>query len=241
MVFIILPFRQDPSPFSSSYVGYQRKEISLELTRDTLVDLPLSLASMLWEIVVRGVDPYSELLNSQLGNIHLSANEIRHVPVVFGEPDLIKTLQLTPDIASGMEGLTGMYVRGGGRDENLFLLDGIPVYNVSHVGGLFSTFNPDMVKHVDFYKGSFPARYGGRLSSVIDVRLKDGDMQNYHGSFSIGLLAARAQIEGPLVKEKPRLMWHSGGPGMTRLPPPYGPSGTGKTSMAFSPVIHFTT
>lgn len=191
-----------PVSLSSSYVGYQRKEISLELTRDTLVDLPLSSAGMLREIVVRGVDPYSELLNSQLGNIHLSANEIRHVPVVFGEPDLIKTLQLTPGIASGMEGLTGMYVRGGGGDENLFLLDGIPVYNVSHVGGLFSTFNPDMVKHVDFYKGSFPARYGGRLSSVIDVRLKDGDMQNYHGSFSIGLLAARAQIEGPLVKDK---------------------------------------
>jgi len=191
-----------PVSLYSSYVGFGSKEISFELTGDTLVDLPLSAAGMIQEIVIRGTDPHSEVLNSQMGNIQLSANQIRHVPVVFGEPDLIKTLQLTPGIASGMEGLTGMYVRGGGGDENLFLLDGIPVYNVNHLGGLFSTFNPDMVKNVDFYKGSFPARYGGRLSSVIDVRLKDGDMQNYHGSFTIGLLAARANIEGPIVKDK---------------------------------------
>lgn len=186
----------------SSYVGYKTHEITLVLEKDTLLDIPLSTISALQEVVVRGNNPYSEVMNSRMGNIELSSSHIRKVPVLFGEPDLLRCLQHQPGIASGTEMLGGMFARGGNSDENLFLIDGIPVYNVNHVGGLFSTFNPDIVKNVDFYKGGFPARYGGRLSAVADVRLKDGDMQNYHGNLSLGLLMAKANIEGPIVKDR---------------------------------------
>ncbi|MDH6304669.1 outer membrane receptor for ferrienterochelin and colicin [Parabacteroides sp. PF5-5] len=186
----------------SSYVGYQTKEIPLYLDRDTLIDIPLCLLGALQEVVVRGNNPHSEVMSSRMGNIELSSGHLSKVPSLFGEPDLIRTFQQMPGVASGTEILGGMFVRGGNGDDNLFLIDGIPVYNVNHVAGLFSTFNPDVVKNVDFYKGGFPARYGGRLSSVVDVRLKDGDMQQYHGNVSIGLLAAKANIEGPIVKDR---------------------------------------
>ncbi|MDR1624785.1 MAG: TonB-dependent receptor [Tannerellaceae bacterium] len=184
----------------SSYVGYTTHEITLMLDKDTLVDIPLAASGALQEVVVRGNEPYSVVMSSRMGNAELSSAHIHKTPVLFGEPDLLRCLQRQPGVASGTEILGGMFVRGGNQDENLFLLDGIPLYNVNHVGGLFSTFNPDVVKNVDFYKGSFPARYGGRLSSVADVRLKDGDMQHYHGNASLGLLMAKAMIEGPLVK-----------------------------------------
>ncbi|MDR3141809.1 MAG: TonB-dependent receptor [Tannerellaceae bacterium] len=184
----------------SSYVGYKTYEITLTLDKDTLVDIPLTASGTLQEVVVRGNDPYSEVMSSRMGNAELSSAHIRKAPVLFGEPDLLRCLYHQPGVTSGTEILGGMFVRGGNQDENLFLIDGIPLYNVNHVGGLFSTFNPDVVKNVDFYKGSFPARYGGRLSSVADVRLKDGDMQNYHGNVSLGLLMAKAMIEGPIVK-----------------------------------------
>lgn len=186
----------------SSYVGYKTYELTLMLEKDTLIDIPLVSLSTLQEVVVRGHNPYSEIMSSRMGNIELSSAHIRKVPVLFGEADLLRCLQHQPGVASGTEMLGGMFVRGGNHDGNLFLLDGIPVYNVNHVGGLFSTFNPDVVKNVDFYKGSFPARYGGRLSSVTDVRLKDGDMQRYHGNMSFGLLMARATIEGPVIKDR---------------------------------------
>ncbi|MDR1403144.1 MAG: TonB-dependent receptor [Tannerellaceae bacterium] len=186
----------------SSYVGYKTHEITLILEKDTLVDIPLIASSMLEEVVVRGDNPYSEVMSSRMGNVELSSGHIRKLPVLFGEPDLLRCLQRQPGVASGTEMLGGMFVRGGNQDENLFLIDGIPLYNVNHVAGLFSTFNPDIVKNVDFYKESFPARYGGRLSSVADIRLKDGDMQNYHANISLGLLMAKANIEGPIVKDR---------------------------------------
>ena len=103
---------------------------------------------------------------------------------------------------NGSEGSAGMYVRGGGPDENLLLLDGVPVYNVNHMLGFFSVFNPDALKNVTLYKGSFPAHFGGRLSSVVDIRMKEGDMQKYHGNASIGLISSKFNFEGPIVKDK---------------------------------------
>ena len=103
---------------------------------------------------------------------------------------------------NGSEGSAGLYVRGGGPDENLLLMDGVPLYNVNHMFGFFSVFNPDALKNVTLYKGGFPARYGGRISSVVDVRMKDGDMQKYHGNFSIGLISSKLNLEGPIVKDK---------------------------------------
>jgi hypothetical protein len=121
---------------------------------------------------------------------------------VLSSPDVIKTLQQLPGVATGTELLSGMYVRGGDGADNLYLLDGVSLYQVSHLLGLFSSFNTDVVESLDFYKSGFPARYGGRLSSVVDVRTRDGDYENYHGLFSIGLLDGRFQFEGPIVKGK---------------------------------------
>ncbi len=121
---------------------------------------------------------------------------------VMSSPDLIKTLQNYPGVGSGTELVSGLYVHGGTGRDNLFLLDGVPLYQVSHLAGLFSSFNTDIIESVDFYRSGFPARFGGRLSSVVDVTTKDGDFNDYHGSFSIGLLDGRFQYEGPIIKGK---------------------------------------
>ncbi|MHB9142757.1 MAG: TonB-dependent receptor plug domain-containing protein, partial [Paludibacter sp.] len=119
-----------------------------------------------------------------------------------GETDVLKALQLLPGVKAGTEGTSGMYVRGGGPDENLFLLDGVPIYNVNHLGGFFSVFDADAIKNVTLYKGNFPARFGGRLSSVVDIRMKDGDNKKYHGNISVGLISSKFNIEGPIFNEK---------------------------------------
>lgn len=184
----------------SSYVGFSPFDKNFTLTKDTVINIILETLPSLNEVVVEATNPKSALLNTKMGNIELSSVNIKSTPTMFGEADLIKTLQMLPGVSAGTEGLAGLYVRGGNNDENLFLIDGNPVYQINHLGGLFSAFNPDAVKNVEFYKGSFPARYGGRLSSVVDVRTKDGDMEKYHGSATIGLIAANLHLEGPIWK-----------------------------------------
>lgn len=183
-----------------SYVGYEMKEFSFRLERDTLLDLPLGRKGILQEVVVTGFNPSSALLSGRPGGTDVSINRIKQTPALLGEADLIKTIQQLPGVTAGMEGMSGLYVRGGNADENLFLLDGNPIYHMNHMLGFFSAFNPDAIKKVSFYKGSFPAEYGGRLSSVIDVRMNDGDRQEYHGHLSVGLLSARANLEGPIIR-----------------------------------------
>src|SRR5690606_28378397 len=125
---------------------------------------------------------------------------------ILGEADVLKVIQLLPGVQSGTEGTSGIYVRGGGPDQNLFLLDGVPVYNASHLLGFFSVFNPDAVKTVKLYKGGFPARFGGRLSSVVDISMKDGNMKKFSGNFSIGLISSKLSLEGPIIKDKTSFM-----------------------------------
>ena len=127
---------------------------------------------------------------------------IKSLPALLGEVDVLKALQLLPGVQSGTEGTSGLYVRGGGPDQNLLLLDGAPVYNASHLFGFFSTFNADALKSVDLVKGGFPARYGGRLSSVIDLRMKEGNMKEIVGEGSVGLVASRLTLEGPIEKDR---------------------------------------
>ena len=134
--------------------------------------------------------------------VELPVQQIKSIPTLFGEADVLKAIQLLPGVQNGSEGSAGMYVRGGGPDENLLLLDGVPVYNVNHALGFFSVFNPDALKNVTLYKGSFPAHFGGRLSSVVDIRMKEGDMQKYHGNVSVGLISSKLNFEGPIVKDK---------------------------------------
>lgn len=185
-----------------SYVGYEPKEITINLARDTLVDIPLTGIGSLKEVVVEGLNPRSGVMSSRSGVVAMPAQRIKSMPALLGETDVVKTLQRIPGVAIGTEGMSGLFVRGGNADENLYLLDGNPVYHTNHLLGFFSAFNPDAVKNATFYKGSFPAEYGGRLSSVIDVRTNDGDRQEYHGNISVGMLALRGNLEGPIIKDR---------------------------------------
>lgn len=186
----------------ASYVGYAPFEASFALHADTVINIRLKPSTELGEVTVVGKAIESNVTGTQMSTIDIPIMQIKKIPAIFGEVDVIKTLQLLPGVQSGTEGAAGMYVRGGGPDENLILLDGVPLYNVNHAMGFFSAFNADAVKNVTLYKGNFPARFGGRLSSVVDVRTKDGDMQEYHGNVSVGLIAAKLNVEGPIVKNK---------------------------------------
>ncbi|MGB0431504.1 MAG: TonB-dependent receptor plug domain-containing protein [Bacteroidia bacterium] len=137
--------------------------------------------------------------------INIQIDKIKTQPVLLGEQDLIKTIQMLPGVQGGTEGLTGMYVRGGGPDQNLILLDGVPLYNVSHMLGIFSVFNPGAIESAELIKGGFPARYGGRLSSVLDITTKQGNMQKWEGEGSVGIMSARMSANGPLQKGKTSL------------------------------------
>jgi hypothetical protein len=188
---------------SASYVGYNTGERHFLLAKDTVIDWRLALSTTLQEVVIEArKGALSNVENTQLGAMSLSPSFIKSVPAILGEVDLIKVLQQMPGVSAGTEGFSGLYVRGGNKDENLYLIDGNPVYDVNHLFGFFSTFNADAIKSAEFYKSSFPARFGGRLSSVVDVRTKDGNMQDYHGSFTIGLISSKAQLEGPVIKDK---------------------------------------
>lgn len=184
-----------------SYIGYAEKVEKLNLQKDSHLDIALSMDNKLPEVVVTG-DLNSPLLTTQTGKRSLLQEDIKTEYSLLSSPDLVKTLQRSSGVAEGMELMSGMYVHGGNADENLFLLDGTPIYDINHAMGLFSSFNPDVVKNVDFYKSGFPARYGGRLSSVVDVRTKDGDMEHLHGSYRIGQLDASVHLEGPIQKGK---------------------------------------
>ncbi len=184
-----------------SYVGYGTHEMNITAESDTTIHFFLQPSSLLQEVVIEGKQNVP-LYSTETGKITLNAQTLQALPSFLGEKDVIKSLQLMPGVAAGTEGVAGMYVRGGNLDENLYLVDGNPLYHVTHLGGIFSTFNPEAVKTMDFYKGSFPARYGGRLSSVVDVRMNDGSMRDFSGTVSIGLISSRFHLQGPINKDK---------------------------------------
>ncbi|MHB9142297.1 MAG: TonB-dependent receptor [Paludibacter sp.] len=184
-----------------SYVGYSSQNRSFKLSKDTVINIKLLQSTELSEVTVLGNRKELGVQGSQMSAIEVPISQIKSVPALFGETDVIKALQLLPGVKAGTEGSAGMYVRGGGPDENLLLLDGIPIYNVNHMLGFFSVFNADAIKNVTLYKGSFPARFGGRLSSVVDIRMKDGDNKNYHGNITVGLISSKINIEGPIFSE----------------------------------------
>ncbi|BES60972.1 TonB-dependent receptor [Dysgonomonas capnocytophagoides] len=182
-----------------SYIGYRPSTKNLYALSDTIVNFGLNESiSELQSVIVYNIKPLSRVGNT----IELSGAEIKSSAATFGENDILKSLQTMPGISSGFEGSSGMYVRGGSPDQNLILLDGTPIYNTGHMWNLFSVLNGDAVKKATLYKNNFPARFGGRLSSVLDVRFKDGDMQRFHVNATIGLYTARINIEGPILKDK---------------------------------------
>ena len=185
----------------SSYVGYASHQLNFKLTRDTVINVRLKESTELSEVLVIGNRKELGVQGSQMSAIDIPVSQIKSVPSLFGETDVLKALQLLPGVKAGTEGSAGFYVRGGGPDENLLLLDGVPVYNVNHMFGFFSIFNADAIKNVTLYKGSFPARFGGRLSSVVDIRMNDGNNKTYHGNITIGLISSKINIEGPVFNE----------------------------------------
>lgn len=196
-----LTIHQDSVRLRVSYVGYAPQLFGLKMDKATELNIRLEPAMELQTVTIRAERP-TDPKSSQLSAIAIPVEHLKSVPVLFGEVDVLKTLQLMPGVQGGSEGMSGMYVRGGGPDENLFLLDGVPIYNVNHLGGFFSAFNADAVKNVTLYKGSFPARFSGRLSSVLDVTTNNGNDKEYHGLVNIGLISAKLALEGPIVKEK---------------------------------------
>ncbi|HRZ95989.1 MAG TPA: TonB-dependent receptor plug domain-containing protein [Paludibacter sp.] len=185
-----------------SYTGFATQQHEFLLHKDTILNISLSDYIELNEVTVTASQKEFGAGGSQMSAINVPMAVIKTVPMLFGESDIIKSLQLMPGVQAGTEGSTGFYVRGGGPDENLFLLDGVPVYNVSHIAGFFSVFNTDAVKNVTLYKGGFPARFGGRLSSVVDIRLNDGNNKKIGGNVSVGLISSKINLEGPIFDEK---------------------------------------
>ncbi|HWB64980.1 MAG TPA: TonB-dependent receptor [Chitinophagales bacterium] len=187
----------------AQYIGYDKKIIVLNLFADTIININLGEETRkLQEVVIKADKGNENVTSAQMGAEKLDVKEIDHIPVILGEKDIMKVLELLPGVKSAGDGNSGFYVRGGGADQNLILLDEAPVYNPGHLLGFFSTFNSDAIKDVTLYKGGMPADFGGRLSSVVDVRMKEGNDQNYSVSGGIGLITSRLTVEGPIKKHK---------------------------------------
>lgn len=185
------------------YVGYNEIEKSISLSKNITINIELSEKSTdIDEVVISAEQQESKTENKQISVIKLDMQSVKRIPVVFGEIDILKTVTMLPGIISAGEGNSGFSVRGGTQDQNLILLDEATVYNISHLLGFFSVFNGDAIRDLDVYKGGIPAQYGGRLSSLIDVRMKEGNNKKYTGTGGIGLLSSRLTFEGPIIKNK---------------------------------------
>lgn len=185
-----------------TFTGFIAYDTTIDLDKNKILDFALMQRSMLEEVVVSSRRRDNNVRSAQMGKIDLSVARIKSVPVLLGEVDLMKTLQLLPGVRNAGEGNTGLYVRGGGPDQNLIMLDDAIVYNTGHLFGFFSIFNSDAIKNITLIKGNMPAQYGGRLSSVLDVAMKDGNMKNFETEGGIGLIASRISVQGPIKKEK---------------------------------------
>jgi hypothetical protein len=188
---------------TAQLLGYAAKTVHVDLKANTKLDFTISQGgTQLNEVSVSGEKKNDNITNTEIGVEKVDIKEINSIPVLFGEKDILKTIQLLPGIESAGDGNSGFYVRGGSADQNLILLDEAPVYNASHLLGFFSVFNSDAIKDVTIYKGGMPAEYGGRLASVLDIKMNDGDNQKFKVSGGIGLISSRISVEGPIKKNK---------------------------------------
>lgn len=194
----------DTAQIRFSFIGYRHKVISLCLASDTTLNIALEPGVELEEVTVKG--QRARAASPEIGLLSITVNQIKQLPAIMGESDVLRAFQLMPGVQGGKEGTSGIHVRGGSPDQNLIMLDDIPLYYVNHIGGFVSVFNPDALKSVELFKGGFPARYGGRLSGVMDVRMKEGNMTELSGNYTIGILSSKFSIEGPLKKNKTSFM-----------------------------------
>jgi hypothetical protein len=186
-----------------SFTGYESDTLKIDLSKNILLPIELGAgADQLAEVVVSAQKRNDNVIRPLMGIQKLTTSEIKNIPVLFGEKDVLKTIQLLPGIQFAGDGNSGFFVRGGGADQNLILLDEATVYNPSHLLGFFSTFNSDAIKDITVYKGAMPAEYGGRLSSVVDIKMNDGNNKDYHFGGGVGLISTRLNAEGPIVKDK---------------------------------------
>lgn len=200
---LTLPYHDSLYVVFNSF-GFINDTLWVKTAEDIEYDAKLTKITTLEAVTITAEKRNTEVV--QMSSITLSAKEIQQVPMLFGEKDLFKTLLLLPGVQSASEGTSGIYVRGGGPDQNLIILDEATIYNASHLLGFFSIFNGDAIKSVELVKGGFPARYGGRLSSVIDINMKDGNKEEYHGEGGIGLISSHVVVEGPMQKNKSSFM-----------------------------------
>lgn len=184
-----------------SFVGYQPVVKDIIVNKNLNIDIDLTSSILLEDIVISAEKAERVSESNRMSTISMPVSQIRYVPALLGEKDVFKVLQLMPGVQKGSEGSSGLYVRGGGPDQNLIILDDAPVYNAFHLFGFFSIFNGDALKSVELTKGGFPARYGGRLSSVVEMTMKDGNKQKFAGEAGIGLISSRLLIEGPIKKD----------------------------------------
>ena len=198
---ITLP-EQDSLTLIFSFVGYQAVVKKITLHQNMKIDVELGPNATLQEVEVVGERVEKVSQTSQMSIIDIPVEQIKDIPALLGEKDVLKVIQLMPGVQKGNEGNGGLYVRGGGSDQNLIILDDATVYNAYHLFGFFSLFNGDALKSIELIKGGFPARYGGRLSSVIDMNMKDGNKEKIHGEGGIGIVSSRLTLEGPIQKNK---------------------------------------
>ncbi|MAJ07027.1 MAG: TonB-dependent receptor [Crocinitomicaceae bacterium] len=185
-----------------SYIGYNQIEKSIDLNKDLRLNIELSeKQDVLDEVIIESKQSDQNTQSTQMGKIELSMDKVKTIPAFMGEVDILKTIQFLPGVSSGGEGNTGFYVRGGGPDQNLILLDEATVYNASHLFGFFSVFNADAIKNVSLIKGGMPSNYGGRLSSVLDITMKDGNYKSFQADGGIGLIASRLTLQGPIKED----------------------------------------
>jgi outer membrane receptor for ferrienterochelin and colicin len=196
--FYSLTLDQSVIKLTFSMVGYATIQQEMTLDRNIQVNFDLKPALDLAEVTIVERIIEGGVTSTQMGLINVPIKVIQNLPAFLGEVDIIKSIQLLPGVQSGSEGMSGMYVRGGGPDQNLILLDGVPVYNVNHLFGFFSVFNPDAIQNVKLVKGGFPARYGGRLSSVLDITMKEGNTKKIKAVGSIGIISSKLSIDGPI-------------------------------------------
>lgn len=186
-----------------SFIGYNETKIVINSSENQTININLEFAeNQIDEVVVNAENSNLSHLNSQMSSINIKTSDIESLPSFMGEKDVLKITQLMPGVKSSSDGSSGFYVRGGGPDQNLILLDGATVYNTTHIFNVFSIFNSDAISNIELIKGGFPARYGGKLSSVLDVTMKEGNMYDYSGKISIGYLTSKMTIEGPILKGK---------------------------------------
>ena len=185
-----------------SFVGYTTQRLHLCLQNDTTMTVRMRQDNRLADVNIYGTRHHFGVQHSQMSAIEMPIAKIENVPALFGEVDVLKALQRLPGVQSANDGQAGIYVRGGNYDQNQITMDGATLYNAEHLKGFVSAINPDMVESVVFYKGAFPARYGGQLSSVVDIGMREGDMKQYHGEVSLGMLSSKIHAEGPIWKDK---------------------------------------